>query len=104
MPLLKEITMLSLKKLFMVQISSQVVDHFEACPFLALIHLCHLMLNLIAALFIPLLRRQLFFAVFDNKESCEEYEAYFHIFSSHGKKETLLSFIVHENLYISFVY
>ena len=32
------------------------------------------------------------------------YEAYFHIFSSHGKKETLLSFIVHENLYISFAY
>ena len=38
-------------------------------------------------------------------EECEEYEAYFHIFfSSHGKKETLLSFIVHENLYISFAY
>ena len=37
-------------------------------------------------------------------EECEEYEAYFHIFSSHEKKETLLSFIVHENLYISFVY
>ena len=35
---------------------------------------------------------------------CEEYESYFHIFSSHGKKETLLSFIVHANLYISFVY